>query len=74
MAENGPPDNQDAPQSLSLPVYGNYCGVGHGDPTWKTPPIDAVDLVCRSMTGATASSAASITAVIETLSRSCRAP
>jgi hypothetical protein len=32
---------------LSLPVYGNYCGFGHGDPTWNTPPIDAVDAVCR---------------------------
>ena len=32
---------------LSLPVYGNYCGVGHGDPTFETPPVDAVDLVCR---------------------------
>jgi hypothetical protein len=21
--------------------------VGHGDPTWKTPTIEAVDLVCR---------------------------
>ena len=30
---------------LSLPVYGNYCGVGHGDPTFETPPVDAVDLV-----------------------------
>jgi hypothetical protein len=28
-------------------VHGDYCGVGHGDPTRKTPPIDAVDLVCR---------------------------
>jgi hypothetical protein len=32
---------------LSLPVYGNYCGLGHGDPTGNTPPIDAVDAVCR---------------------------
>ena len=31
----------------SLPVYGNYCGRGHGDPTYKTPPVDAVDLACR---------------------------
>ena len=30
-----------------MPVYGNYCGIGHGDPTGKTPPIDAVDAVCR---------------------------
>ena len=47
MARSGPPDNQNTPQSLSFPVYGNYCGFGHGDPTWKAPPIDAVDLVCR---------------------------
>jgi len=29
---------------LSLPVYGNYCGRGHGDPTGNKPPVDAV---CR---------------------------
>ncbi len=32
---------------LSLPVYGNYCGRGHGDPTGNKLPIDAVDAVCR---------------------------
>ena len=47
MGKSGPPDNQNTPQLLSFPVYGNYCGLGHGDPTWKTPPIDAVDLACR---------------------------
>ena len=47
MAESGPPDDQNTPQPLSFPVYGNYCGVGHGDPTFETLPIDAVDLVCR---------------------------
>jgi Phospholipase A2 len=47
VAKSGPPANQDTPQPLSLPVYGNYCGVGHGDPTGNTPPIDAVDAVCR---------------------------
>jgi hypothetical protein len=47
VAGKGPPDNRGTPQALSLPVYGNYCGAGHGDPTFKTPPIDAVDLVCR---------------------------
>jgi hypothetical protein len=31
----------------SLPFYGNYCGPGHGDPTYKTPPVDGVDLACR---------------------------
>ena len=35
------------PEEVSFPVYGNYCGFGHGDPTGKTPPIDAVDAVCR---------------------------
>ena len=34
-------------QRLIFPVYGNYCGFGHGDPTGKTPPVDAVDAVCR---------------------------
>jgi hypothetical protein len=34
-------------RKLSLPVYGNHCGLGHGDPTGNTPPIDAVDAVCR---------------------------
>jgi hypothetical protein len=31
----------------SLPFYGNYCGPGHGDPTYKTLPVDGVDLACR---------------------------
>jgi hypothetical protein len=43
----GSPDNRITPQQLSLPFYGNYCGRGHGDPTGNTPPIDAVDAVCR---------------------------
>ncbi len=42
---SGKKDPQRKP--LNLPVYGNYCGVGHGDSTFKTPPVDAVDLVCR---------------------------
>jgi Phospholipase A2 len=40
-------DDRGKSRQLSLPVYGNYCGVGHGDPTGNTPPIDAVDAVCR---------------------------
>jgi hypothetical protein len=40
-------NDQISPEELSFPVYGNYCGFGHGDPTGKTPPIDAVDAVCR---------------------------
>ena len=47
LAKIGSPDDQTTPQQLSFPVYGNYCGMGHGDPTGKTPPIDAVDAVCR---------------------------
>ncbi len=47
VAEGGPPDNRVKPQLLSLPVYGNYCGRGHGDPTGNAPPVDAVDAVCR---------------------------
>ena len=40
-------NDQISPDELSMPVYGNYCGMGHGDPTGETPPIDAVDAVCR---------------------------
>jgi hypothetical protein len=47
VAKSDPPDTRNARKPLSLPVYGNYCGVGHGDPTFQTPPVDAVDLVCR---------------------------
>lgn len=39
--------DQISPDELSMPVYGNYCGMGHGDPTGETPTIDAVDAVCR---------------------------
>jgi hypothetical protein len=46
-AEIGVSDDRGKPRQLSLPVYGNYCGVGHGDPTGNTPPVDAVDAVCR---------------------------
>ena len=41
------PLEQISQDELSMPVYGNYCGMGHGDPTGRTPPIDAVDAVCR---------------------------
>jgi Phospholipase A2 len=34
--------------SGGLAIYGNYCGPGHGDPTGNTPPVDAVDGVCRT--------------------------
>ena len=43
----GSPDNRITSRRLSLPFYGNYCGRGHGDPTGDTPPVDAVDAVCR---------------------------
>ena len=48
LAKLGGSESMIAPQQLSLPFYGNYCGRGHGDPTGKTPPIDAVDAVCRA--------------------------
>ena len=47
LAEIGALDNRLASRLLSLPVYGNYCGRGHGDPTGNRPPVDAVDAVCR---------------------------
>jgi len=47
VTEDGSPDNRGTPRQLSLPVYGNYCGLGHGDPTGNTPPVDPVDAVCR---------------------------
>jgi hypothetical protein len=47
VVHSDPSDKKNPQKPLSLPVYGNYCGVGHGDPTFQTPPVDAVDLVCR---------------------------
>lgn len=47
MAKRGSPDNRGTSRQLSLPVYGNYCGLGYDDPTGNTPPIDPVDAVCR---------------------------
>ena len=47
VARSGSFNNRGTPQQLCLPVYGNYCGLGHGDPTGNTPPIDAIDAVCR---------------------------
>ena len=47
LVEIGASEDRGKPRQLSLPVYGNYCGVGHGDPTGNTPPIDAVDAACR---------------------------
>jgi hypothetical protein len=32
----------------SLPIYGNYCGPGIGDPTGNLPAVDAVDEVCKA--------------------------
>jgi hypothetical protein len=44
-----PPATLPLPASSGgLPVYGNYCGPGHGDPTYTTPPLDAVDAVCQA--------------------------
>ena len=36
------------PTGSGLPIYGNYCGPGRGDPTGNTPPVDAVDAACRT--------------------------
>jgi hypothetical protein len=47
LAKIGPLDNRLTSQLLRLPVYGNYCGRGHGDPTGNKPPVDAVDAACR---------------------------
>jgi hypothetical protein len=47
LAKIGLPANHITPEQLSFPIYGNYCGFGHGDPTGNTAPIDAVDAVCR---------------------------
>ena len=38
-----PASGQVMPQ-LSIPIYGNWCGPGHGG----GPAIDAVDAVCRA--------------------------
>jgi len=47
LAKIGALDNRLTSRLLSLPVYGNYCGRGYGDPTGNKPPVDAVDAVCR---------------------------
>lgn len=35
------------PSTSGMPIYGNYCGPGHGDDTGNTAPVDAVDAACR---------------------------
>lgn len=40
-------DDRITPQ-LSLPLWGNYCGPGYGDTTFKKDPWDAVDAVCKA--------------------------
>ncbi len=47
LSKIGLSDGEITQEQLSFPVYGNYCGFGHGDPTGDTPPVDAVDAVCR---------------------------
>jgi hypothetical protein len=32
--------------SLSLPVHGNWCGLGHGAIQWPRPPLDQLDESC----------------------------
>eukprot|EP00742_Colponemidia_sp_Colp-10_P004609 GILJ01004919.1.p1 GENE.GILJ01004919.1~~GILJ01004919.1.p1 ORF type:complete len:238 (+),score=23.42 GILJ01004919.1:41-754(+) len=31
---------------FNIPIHGKYCGPGHGDGTYTTPPIDEVDRLC----------------------------
>ena len=33
-------------EEIPVPVYGNYCGPNHGDPSYEDAPIDEVDAVC----------------------------
>jgi hypothetical protein len=47
LSKIGVAESEITQQRLIFPVYGNYCGFGHGDPTGNTPPVDAVDAVCR---------------------------
>ena len=47
LGKIGVTESEITQQRLVFPVYGNYCGFGHGDPTGNTPPVDAVDAVCR---------------------------
>ena len=42
--EPGFPSAGIVPTSGGIPIYGNWCGPGHGG----GPPIDAVDAVCRA--------------------------
>ena len=75
LTKIGLSDSELTQQQLSLPVYGNYCGFGHGDPTGNTPPVDAVDAVCREHDRCYAlSTASSIGGAIETSSKACQAP
>jgi hypothetical protein len=46
-ANSGSLDKRGTPRQSSLPIYGNYCGLGHGYTTGNKPPVDAVDAVCR---------------------------
>ena len=32
------------PAAISIPVYGNHCGPGYGDP--NVPPVDLIDAAC----------------------------
>lgn len=42
-----PPVTTPIPTASGLPIYGNYCGPGHGDDSGNTAPFDAVDAACR---------------------------
>lgn len=45
LVQTAPPRGYGS-ETRGMPFYGNYCGPGHGDPTYRTPPVDAVDAVC----------------------------
>jgi len=45
--ENSSVNSQITPQQLGLPIYGRWCGPGHGGRALNDPPpIDAVDEAC----------------------------
>ena len=74
VAKGGPSGNQGAPRRLRLPVYGNYCGLGHGDPTGNTPPSTRSMPFAGSTICATRSSATSTADATKTSSNVCQVP
>eukprot|EP00026_Physarum_polycephalum_P019935 Phypoly_transcript_22213.p1 GENE.Phypoly_transcript_22213~~Phypoly_transcript_22213.p1 ORF type:complete len:167 (+),score=25.42 Phypoly_transcript_22213:103-603(+) len=33
---------------LKFKFHGNYCGLGHGDATYKEEPVDSIDAICKT--------------------------